>query len=435
MTRQKSTPHQTSRKIAHETPIESPIESPIDPLQAPLTELGGLSAQAFMRRHWQKKPLLVRQAFPGIKPPLNRAELFKLAAQEGVESRLIQRDGKGPRARWSLQHGPLARRALPSLQQPGWTVLVQGLNLHVPAADALLSRFRFVPQARLDDLMVSWASEGGGVGPHFDSYDVFLIQAHGQRRWRIGRMDDARLRAGVPVKLIANFRYEEEHVLEAGDMLYLPPGWAHDGDAVGGECMTCSVGFRSASRGELVRESLLRVADAVADAVQDASQQAASPTAPPDPLLALYDDPRQLATLTPGRIPPAMQAFATRSVRQALQADGAVARALGEYLSEPKPQVFFESCPADQWDACQARAWAEGVRLDVRSCMLYDEAHVYLNGESWRAAGADAHWLQQLADARLLPAQALRKASASLRRQLVIWLEDGWLQPGTQTGC
>lgn len=423
MTRQKNTPHST------------PSEAPMDALDAPVTALGGLSAQAFMRKHWQKRPLLVRQAFPGIKPPLSRAALFKLAAQEGVESRLIQRDGKGPRARWALQHGPLARRALPPLQQPGWTVLVQGLNLHVPAADALLSRFRFVPQARLDDLMVSWASEGGGVGPHFDSYDVFLIQAQGQRRWRIGRMDDARLRSGVPVKLIANFRYEEEHVLEAGDMLYLPPGWAHDGDAVGGECMTCSVGFRSASRGELVRESLLRLADAIGDAMQDAAQQAASPTAPRDPLLALYEDPRQSATQTPGRIPQTLQTFVSRSVTQALQADGAVARALGEYLSEPKPQVFFEPCPAEAWDACQASALSEGVRLDARSCMLYDEAHVYLNGESWRAAGADAQGLQQLADTRAMSAQAVRKASAGLRRQLLIWLEDGWLQPGPQTGC
>lgn len=406
--------------------------SPLDPLEAPRVELGGLSAQAFMRRHWQKNPLLVRQAFPGIVPPVSRAELFKLAAQEGVESRLIERDGQGPRARWSLQHGPLARRTLPPLKQSGWTVLVQGLNLHVPAADALLSRFRFVPQARLDDLMISWASEGGGVGPHFDSYDVFLIQAHGRRRWRIGRMADARLRSGVPVKLIANFRYEEEHVLDAGDMLYLPPGWAHDGDAVDGECMTCSVGFRSASRGELVRESLLRVADAVSDAVQDASTQAASPTAQVDPLLALYDDPRQAATVTPGRIPLALQSFATRSVMQALQADGAVACALGEYLSEPKPQVFFEPCPIEAVETRCAQAMAHGVRLDVRSCMLYDDTHVYFNGESWHVAGADARWLQQLADARALPAAALRKTSAGLRRQLMNWLEDGWLQPHSE---
>lgn len=407
------------------------ITSSSPALDEPLTQLGGLSPQAFMRRHWQKRPLVVRQAFPGITPPLSRAELFRLAAREDVESRLVVREGKGPRARWTLQHGPLARRSLPALTQPGWTVLVQGLNLHASAADALLSRFRFIPQARLDDLMISWASEGGGVGPHFDSYDVFLVQVAGQRRWRIGRMDDARLRPNVPVKLIANFRHEEEHLLEAGDMLYLPPGWAHDGDAVGGECMTCSVGFRSASRGELVRETLLRLADAVGDALQDGLSRKASPLAPADPLCALYGDPSQPATITPGEVPQALRTFTMRSVLQAVKDTGALDRALGEYLSEPKPQVYFDAPDAQQWDARWLVAQQNGVQLDPRSCMLYDERHVFLNGESWHVGGTDALLLRRLADARTLSALDLRKASKALRQQAEQWLEDGWLQPVT----
>lgn len=407
------------------------LPSALLPLDVPLTQLGGLTPQTFMRRHWQKRPLLVRQAFPGIKPPLSRPALFRLAAREDVESRLIMRDGKGPRARWTLQQGPLARRSLPPLGQPGWTVLVQGLNLHVPAADALMSRFRFIPQARLDDLMVSWASEGGGVGPHFDSYDVFLVQVEGRRRWRIGRMDDARLRRNVPVKLIANFRPEEEHVLDAGDMLYLPPGWAHDGDAVDGECMTCSVGFRSASRGELVRETLLRLADAVGDAMEDAAgRQGASPVLPDDPLCVLYADPSQPATAAPGRVPDALTSFTARSVQQALKADGALARALGEYLSEPKPQVCFSAAAPGVEDGLHDLAREAGVRLDARSCMLYDDAHVFLNGESWRVGGADAVMLRRLADERALSAADCRRATRALQRQLDVWLEDGWLQPG-----
>lgn len=403
-----------------------------DSLARPLTLLGGLSPQAFMSRHWHKRPLLVRQAIPDIQPPVSRAELFRLAADEGVESRLISRDGKGPRANWSLQQGPLPRRALPPLQQPGWTVLVQGLNLHVPAADELLSRFRFIPQARLDDLMVSWASDGGGVGPHFDSYDVFLIQVHGQRRWRIGRMDDARLRLNVPVKLIANFRAEQEWVLEPGDMLYLPPGWAHDGDAVGGDCMTCSVGFRSATRGELVRESLLRLADAVGDAMEDeAAVPGAGPAGVREGLRALYADPRQVATEHAGRIPAALCNFTERSVMQALREEGALARALGEYLSEPKPQVFFRAQDPAVFQLDAKTALAGGVHLDARSCMLYDDAHVYLNGESWCVAGSDALCLQRLADARALKASELRGTSTTLRKQLLQWLEDGWLQAGT----
>lgn len=413
---------------------QNDLPSDLPPLDVALPMLGGLSAQAFMRRHWQKKPLVVRQAFPDIQPPVTRAELFRLAAQEGVESRLVQRDGKGPRARWSLQQGPLPRRVLPPIAQPGWTVLLQGLNLHVPAADALLACFRFIPQARLDDLMVSWASEGGGVGPHFDSYDVFLVQVAGRRRWRIGRMDDARLRGNVPVKLIANFRHEEEHVLEAGDMLYLPPGWAHDGDAVDGECMTCSVGFRSASRGELVRESLLRLADAVGDALQDAVATAASPLLPADPLCALYGDASQAATPHPGRIPAALATFAARGVQQAVREPGALARALGEYLSEPKQQVFFEPCPSAQLQQRQRQAEQTGVCLDARSCMLYDDEHLYLNGESWRIGGEDAALLRQLADQRVLSSTLLRNASKGLRAQLRVWLEDGWLQAGVRGG-
>lgn len=211
-------------------------------------------------------------------------------------------------------------------------------------------------------------------------------------------------------------------------MLYLPPGWAHDGDAVDGECMTCSVGFRAASRGELVRETLLRLADAVGDAMQDAAQNPSSSGVPRDPLAALYADPSQPATATPGRIPAALLAYAGRSVQQALKEEGALARALGEYLSEPKPQVVFTPCPVDRLEPRWAAALATGVRLDARSCMLYDDDHVYLNGESWHAAGQDAALLRHLADHRMLSPAALRKAGKALRGQLQLWIEDGWLQ-------
>ena len=199
------------------------------PVDAPRQMLGGLSPQQFMRRYWQKKPLLVRQAIPQFAPPVLRSELFALAAQEGVESRLVQL----VKGAWKLRHGPFSRRALPALQQPDWTLLVQGVDLHNDAVHALMQQFRFVPDARLDDVMISYATDGGGVGPHFDSYDVFLLQAHGQRRWRIGRNKDLSLQPGVPLKILQNFEAEEEFVLNPGDMLYLPPKYAHDGVAEG----------------------------------------------------------------------------------------------------------------------------------------------------------------------------------------------------------
>jgi len=244
--------------------------------------LGGLSPDRFMRRYWQKKPLLIRQALPGVRPPVDRTGLFDLAGAQGVEARLVTQSQGG----WQLQHGPFTRRQLPAIKQPGWTLLVQGLDLHLDAARALLEPFRFVPDARLDDLMISYATDGGGVGPHLDSYDVFLIQVHGRRRWRVGPVADRSLVPGMPVRLLANFQPTEEWLLEPGDMLYVPPLWGHDGVAEG-ECMTASVGFRAATATSLAQELLHQLADEL-EAPEAGARE------------AIYRDPGAPATATPG---------------------------------------------------------------------------------------------------------------------------------------
>jgi 50S ribosomal protein L16 3-hydroxylase len=358
--------------------------------------LGGLTPAQFMRRHWQKKPLLIRQAIAGLPAPLERDALFALAGREGVESRLIaRREGQ-----WTLRQGPFTRRALPPLSRPGWTLLVQGVDLHVEAAHELLQRFRFVPDARLDDLMISWASEGGGVGPHFDSYDVFLLQATGRRRWRIGRQTDLSLQPDVPLKILQRFEPEQEFVLEPGDMLYLPPRWAHDGDAVGGDCMTCSIGFRAPQRGGLAGELLQRLGEDIDDPV-------------------LYQDPKQPATDMPARMPAGMQAFAMAALQRALARPEAVALALGEVMTEPKPAVWFEE---------PAQAWHPGaLRLDRRTRMMYDTRFVFINGEGIRAGGADARLMRRLADRRRLSAREVLGASEDAQDLLGDWYEAGWL--------
>jgi 50S ribosomal protein L16 3-hydroxylase len=361
--------------------------------------LAGLSPAQFMQRHWHKRPLLVRGACPGVRPPLAPRELFALAAHDDVESRLVVRDG----GRWRVRRGPLPRRALPSLERAGWTLLVQGVDLHSDAAYALLQRFRFVPDARLDDLMVSYASDGGGVGPHVDSYDVFLLQVAGVRRWRVGRVRDTTLRDDVPLKMLARFEPEHEWHLEAGDLLYLPPGWGHDGEAAGGGCVTCSIGFRAPGRDELARELLLRVADALDD---DGGPR--------------YRDPRQPASDAPAAVPEALQGFARDALARALRTPQAVERALGEWLSEPKPQTTFDAGTA-------ALPRGRGVRLDRRTRMVYDARHVYCNGEAWVVGGADARLLRALADRRMLRAPALAAASAAARALLERWAGDGWL--------
>ncbi len=360
-----------------------------------------------MRRHWQKKPLLVRQAVPGGMLLIERARLFDLASHDEVESRLIVRHG----AQWTLRQGPLKRAALPPLKQREWTLLVQGLDLHIPAARALLDRFRFAPDARLDDLMLSYASDGGGVGPHVDSYDVFLLQAQGRRRWRIGRVHSPELVPDVPLKILAAFEPEEEWLLEPGDMLYLPPGWAHDGVAEG-ECTTCSIGFRASGRDELAREVLQRVLDA-----------ADGDTAGP-----LYRDPKQPASDSPGAIPAALQAFAGEAVKRLLRDPAALACALGEVLSEPKRGVWFDAVkPVDA-----AESAARGIALDQRTRMLYDDRHVFINGESFRAAGRDAKLMRHLADRRGLGKNDLAALSAGARELLDDWLASGWLRPDAQ---
>jgi len=368
----------------------------------PLPLLGGLSAAAFMRRHWQKAPLLVRAALPGVAPPLTRQALFALAARDDVESRLVARR----QGRWTMRRGPLPRRALPAVQAPDWTLLVQGLDLHVSAARSLLEHFRFVPDARLDDLMVSWASDGGGVGPHVDSYDVFLIQVQGRRRWRIGRVADPAFCPDLPVKILQHFEPEQEWVLEPGDLLYLPPGWGHDGVAQG-ECMTCSVGFRAPAAGELAAEVLQRLAE---EAVERMDQVAAA--------RALYADPSQPATARPGQVPARLQRFAARALAQVLAQPGAVDRALGEVLTEPKPLVWFEA--GGSWQPGQ------GVALDARTRMLVDARHVHVNGQSWRAGGRDAQLLAALADHRVLSAAEVARLGPDALAVLQEWVQAGW---------
>jgi 50S ribosomal protein L16 3-hydroxylase len=369
-------------------------------IDIPTPLLGGLSAQAFMRRHWQKKPLLIRQALSDAEPALDRAALFALAATEGVESRLIeQRAG-----RWSLRHGPFTRRQLPPRARPAWTLLVQGVDLHVPAAHRLLSRFRFASDVRLDDVMISYATDGGGVGPHVDSYDVFLLQLAGRRRWRIGRTKRPVLVPDTPLKILANFEPEHEWTLDAGDMLYLPPAWAHDGVSHG-ECLTASIGFRAPTRNEVGIQVLQRMLDGVDD---------------DDGAGIRYRDASQAATDHPARIPSRLAEFAADSVRRLADDPSSLHCALGEWLSEPKPQTWFEPV-----DALPGRC---AVKLDQRTRMLYDGKHVFINGESFVASGRDARLMRELADCRRLDAQALAVLSVDAWDLLQSWVFQGWLR-------
>ncbi|MBC9251010.1 cupin [Pseudomonas alcaligenes] len=217
---------------------------------APLQLLGGISAREFLRDYWQKKPLLIRQAIPDFESPISPDELAGLALEEEVESRLVIEHGAHP---WELRRGPFAEDSFSDLPERDWTLLVQAVDQFVPEVAELLKEFNFLPNWRIDDVMISFAAPGGGVGPHYDNYDVFLLQAHGQRRWRIGQMcdSDSALLSHADLRILADFEQTEEWVLEPGDMLYLPPRLAHFGTAED-DCMTYSVGFRAPSAAEVL---------------------------------------------------------------------------------------------------------------------------------------------------------------------------------------
>lgn len=211
--------------------------------------LGGLSPRAFLSRHWQKRPLFVRGALPRFLDPLTPAQLFALACEPEIESRLVLvRGGRRP---YQRSFGPQRPRRLARLPHSHWTLLVQGVDRHVPGVARLIDLFAFLPRWRIDDVMVSFAVRGGSVGPHVDNYDVFLLQGRGRRRWQIQSRPDRGLRRGLDLQVLRRFEPDREEVLGPGDMLYVPPGVAHHGVALE-DSLTYSIGFRAPSHRTLV---------------------------------------------------------------------------------------------------------------------------------------------------------------------------------------
>jgi 50S ribosomal protein L16 3-hydroxylase len=369
--------------------------------------LGGLTAAQFLERHWQKRPLLVRGAIPGFRDPLTPREIRRLAGSSEVESRLVWRS----REKWHLEHGPIPASRFARMPATNWTALVQGINLQSDPADALLRRFNFIPAARLDDLMASIAAPGGGVGAHVDSYDVFLLQGQGRRRWRISRQSDHRLVKGAPLAVLDRFRAEEEWILEPGDMLYLPPHVAHEGVALDA-CTTWSIGFRAPAARELGAALLDRL---------DQSLHAHSQP-------ARYRDVHLAPSDKTGRIPRSMLDYAGK-IAGSLKLDNAtIESALGQCLTEPKAMVAFDPPdPALTKRAFGASLRTRGLRLDRRTQLLYLGGNFHINGDQQKARGADAGLLRALSDRRQLAPMA--KVSRAAHEILYRWYVYGWLHP------
>ena len=360
----------------------------------PFSLLGGLSAEEFLADYWQKKPLLVRQAIPGFTGLLDADELAGLACEDSALSRLVVEKIGPEGSRWQLRQGPVGARDFRKLPDSHWSLLVQEVNHFLPEAWDLLMRFAFIPFARLEDLMVSYAAPQGSVGAHFDSYDVFLLQGQGRREWRISAQTDLTLIEDAPLKLLKNFQAEHSWVLEPGDMLYLPPRIAHHGIAQDA-CMTYSIGFRAPSRAELLGGFL----DYLHEQLQPEGLYS-------DPDLALQAHPAELSEFTLDR---------SRTMLDALRWDEAMFEDfLGRFLTEPRPHVLFDppAKPLNLSTFAKALESSGHIELALPSRLLYRGQRFFMNGEAVAISPADAGSFTSLANQRrlALPARLDRES-------------------------
>jgi 50S ribosomal protein L16 3-hydroxylase len=376
--------------------------------------LGGLAPAAFLRDYWQKRPLLVRQAFPRFTGIIGRDPFLRLATRDDARSRLIIHHPRRRRTRWERHDGPFGGLEIGMLPSSHWTLLVNGVESLVPGGWEILGAFSAIPTARVDDLMVSYAADGGTVGPHDDLYDVFLLQGAGRRRWRTSTQRDRSLDPGAAIKVLRAFVPEEEWLLEPGDMLYLPPGVAHWGVAEG-PCFTYSIGFRAPTHGELL-QSFLEYLGATLGARAD-----------PD---ARYEDP----DLRPQREPLEVSVAMVDKVEEVLGGvcwdRPAIADFLGRYLTRPKPRQRF--VPPERpmaLDVFARRLCARSGRLALAlpTRGLVHRGRIFLNGDAFSPRRPTSHLFKQLVGSRSLPLPLPRLNDETLAL-LHRWYAAGYLR-------
>ena len=382
--------------------------------------LGGLTPAEFLSEYWHKKPLLIKNAIPGFTGLLSPEELAGLACEEEVQSRIVEEIN----GQWHASHGPFDDEdfaRLPEKPDPEhrWTLLVQTVNHYLPEASELLQQFDFIPHARLDDLMVSYAPDGGGVGPHFDSYDVFLLQGQGKRLWRVSEQTDLELIVGAPLRILKNFDTAQEWLLEAGDMLYLPPQLAHWGIAVSdgkNDCMTYSIGFRAPKNQELATEFLGYMQDKL-------NQEQLT-------LAGMYEDADLCLQEHAAEISADMVTKVAENLKKIQWSNTDVADFLGSYLSEPKPDVVFEVNKKMSQSNFNKSLAKYGIRLDLKSQMLFSGNRFYLNGEAVTFTDKSAVIVTKLADDRELSVDDMNHSQITdepLLQQLHEWYLAGYL--------
>ena len=356
----------------------------------PLQLLNNLTPAQFLAEYWQKKPLLIRQAIPNFKGLMSPNDLAGLACEDDVQARIV----KQKKDTWTVQNSPFDETDFTKLPAKDWTLLVQSINHYLPEATDLLAQFNFIPHARLDDLMVSYAPTGGGVGAHVDSYDVFLLQGSGKRNWKISTQTDLSLVEGAPLRILKHFESEQEWTLEAGDMLYLPPQIAHWGVSMSDDCMTYSIGFRAPKTQELMHEFLSYLQDNIdADGLSvDFLYR--------DPDLSLQNHPAEISQDMITQVSATLQAMTWDNHH--------IADFLGKYLTEPKPDVVFEAPRKISLASFCKQLSTKSVYLDLKSQMLFSNNQFYLNGEQLAVTAELTACMQDLADKRCVNTAALQ---------------------------
>ena len=341
--------------------------------------LGKTSVNDFLKNYWQKKPLLIKNAIANFVSPITESDLFTIAQNEEVVSRLIEHK----QGIWQVKYGPFKKSDLPKKTNIPWTILVQNINHYFPFAEAFLNLFKFIPYARLDDLMISYATKKGSVGPHFDSYDVFLFQAQGIREWKISDQKKFTLDKKSSIKIITNFKSKNSWVLKPGDMLYLPPNIGHWGISQSDDCLTYSIGFRAPATFEIQSKFL--------DFIQDH-------------LIAneneIYKDPNLAPQKNPAEISSNMTK-AMRNIVDRLRWDkSSINHFIGQLLSEPIESSIFETRKPLSLKAFEKRIVNKTLKLNSKTRMLFIKNNFYINGEFIKIDKKYTPFLKQLANDR-----------------------------------
>jgi 50S ribosomal protein L16 3-hydroxylase len=334
---------------------------------APLTMLGDISVVDFLRDYWQKKPLLIRNAFPDFEAPISGEELAGMALEENIESRLIEEHGiEGP---WQLRSGPFSEDDFFNLPKSHWTLLVQAVDQWIPEVAALKDHFRFIPEWRLDDVMISYAADQGSVGPHYDFYDVFLLQAEGKRHWHLGPKADASSPRveGTKLNILKEFTPANSWVLEPGDMLYVPPQYSHWGIAEGG-CTTISIGFRAPSARTMLEDLAAELAIGLPEHLR-------------------YTDPDLKQPVNPSEIDAESVARVQQQLSQWLQQPQNIAQWFGAIMTEAKypDTVALDAGAADDWRDQLADGGVLELNPGSRCAFCREPETLFIDGESFPA--------------------------------------------------